>query len=115
MEPRSWSFESLLAAGHTEPRLFPLGVDALELMNAHLLEVAERARDDEKQREAAELAASLALDWLASVVARGLVADCQEADIAAMEEEWACMETEFRESPSFVPPSGSSCEARSAV
>ena len=91
---REWSFERLLAAGRAPPRLFPLGADALELMSDHLARVAERARADGRRREAA-LAASVALDWLASAAALGLLADCPEAHIAATEEEWSCMETEF--------------------
>jgi hypothetical protein len=94
-----WSFERLLAAGRAVPRLFPLGADALELMSEHLARVAERARADGRRREAAGRAASLALDWLASAVALGLLADCPEARVAATEEEWACIETEFAPDP----------------
>jgi hypothetical protein len=86
--------ETLLEAALTRPRFFPLGSDALDLMRGHLARAAERAVIAGERREAA-LAAALALDWLAAVMAQGLLEDCSDAEIAQAEDEWSCMETEF--------------------
>ena len=49
----------------------------------------------QKRREAEAQAAAQALDWLVAARKERPLEDCSDAEIAHVEEEWSCVETEL--------------------
>lgn len=95
--------QDILALPGSGRRFHRPGIDSLQLVQHHVAaaweDPAGRCASGVMRRKSRDRLLQLldrALAWLGSAQAEGLLNDCSDADIAAAEEEWLCLETELQ-------------------
>lgn len=87
--------EYVLAGPDSSPRYFPLGPDAVEIVDLALRAATDDVVAGRKTQLDALQLVSRALDWLPRARSAGLLVDCTAADLELLEEEWCIMETDL--------------------
>jgi hypothetical protein len=92
---RCFELEHVLSGPDTSPRYFPIGSDAVEIVDRALRVATGDAVSGRKSRPESLRLIARALDWLPRARSAGLLLDCSAADLALLEEEWSILETEL--------------------